>query len=468
MAPHPAAQPHDALLTGLRRDYAARNPRSQQVHARVSRFLVDGINHDARWLEPFPFRITAAHGAYVQSLDGHHLVDYWQGHYANILGHNPPLVCDELASALLRGDGLQTGFAEERQAELAAALAEASDADRVRLTTSGTLATMYALMLARGFTGRELVLKLSGGWHGANPLALKATDPSAGAGGHSDSAGVSRDCADHILVTRFNDVESLRAVFRQHGDRIAAFIFEPCMGYGGFVPASPEFMHAARELTAHYGALLILDEVITGFRYCAAGLQKLYGVRSDLCVFGKIIGGGLPIAAVAGRADVMAMVSKGAPRRVWFSGGTFSGHPLTMLAGLSMIRYLREHEAEVYPALCRAGERLRSGIERVFADRGILARCTGRGSGPIPAGSLGWVHFPLGPDDQPVTCAEDLYDPSRSDVVLREQALKLGLLLHDVNVMHGLGAISTAHSDDNIERTLAAYDGFAQRLRGGR
>lgn len=448
----------------LYQEYEAQYPRSRAAHEEAKRLLVDGVSHGARLFAPFPFRITAAYGPYVKELGGAQIIDYWQGHYANILGHNPPVIVEALQAELERGFGLQTGIPDEGQTSFAATLAKATGAEKVRLTTSGTLATMYAIMLARAFTGRNVVLKVGGGWHGANPLALKGVARTAEGFTAVDSTGLPKSAEEEILVTRFNDVEALEEVFRRRGEEIACFIFEPCPGGGGFIPATKAFMGAARELTRRYGALLILDEVITGFRFCASGVQRLYGVQADLSTFGKIIGGGMPVSAVVGRADVMERASESVPKRVWFNGGTFAAHPLSVRAGQAMLDYLIAHESTLYPALAAKGDWLRRNIERVFADRGILARCTGDDAEAIPAGgSLGWVNFPLR-EDATLTAPEDVTDPSVCDVALREKALKIGLLLKGVNVVHGLGAISLEHSEEVLARTLEAYDAFAKRL----
>jgi len=156
---------------------------------------------------------------------------------------------------------------------------------------------MYAIMLSRAFTKRNLVVKVAGGWHGANPLALKGVHRTTEGYGEVDSMGVPTSTEKDIIVTRFNDVEQLQEIFRTRGDRIACFIFEPCVGGSGFIPATAEYMRTARELTEEHGALLILDEIITGFRFCASGVQSLYKVKPDLSTFGKAIGGGMPVSA---------------------------------------------------------------------------------------------------------------------------------------------------------------------------
>ncbi len=458
---------HAQLLDALRSEYEAKFPNSKTAHERAKEVLVDGVSHGARLFDPYPFRVQSANGAGVTDIDGNAIVDFWQGHYANILGHNPAVVREALVEELEHGWGLQTGLPEERQTEFAMALARATGSERVRLTTAGTLATMYAMMLCRAFTKRQLVVKVAGGWHGANPLALKGIDRAADGFDRVESAGVSASTGDETVVIAFNDVDILRKVFRSLGDRIACLIFEPCLGGGGFLPATREFMSEARTLTERYGALLILDEVITGFRYCAGGLQKLYGVQADLTTFGKIVGGGMPLSVVAGRADVMDLCSAKASPRVWFNGGTFSAHPLALLAGTTLIEYLMAHEGEVYPALAAKGDRLREGIEAAFAAEGILARTTGHSREAVAGGSLLSVNFPLR-EDLVLRSAEEALNPALCDLILREKVLKLGLLLHDVNVSHGLGAISTAHTDADLDRVIAAFAAVARRLAASR
>ncbi|MHB1319025.1 MAG: aspartate aminotransferase family protein [Anaerolineae bacterium] len=437
---------------------------SRDSHERSLKVLVDGISHGARTHRPFPVRVQAAQGAWVTGIDGHRLVDYWQGHYANILGHNPPEITGRLIESLQADYGLQTGLPEEQEIAYADLLAQSTGAEQVRLTTSGTLATMYALMIARAYTERKVVVKVGGGWHGANPLALKGVAHSDSGYDSVDSAGVSSTTDDEIMVTRFNDVEALERVFGAHGDRIAAFIFEPCPSVAGFIPASLDYMQAARQLTAHHGAVLILDEVITGFRYCASGAQRLFGVQADLTTYGKVIGGGMPIAAVAGRADLMALTSEHATPRVWFNGGTYSAHPLSLTAGLAMLRYLVAHEGTLYDDLSRKGAELRRRIDDVFASRGVLARCTGEGNSVVSGSSLGTVYFPRRADLEP-RGPDDLNDPKLCDIELRETVLKLGLLLSGVNVVHGLGALSLAHGEREFALTCEAFDVVAQQIK---
>jgi glutamate-1-semialdehyde 2,1-aminomutase len=229
------------------------------------------------------------------------------------------------------------------------------------------------------------------------------------------------------------------------------------LGAGGFIPASPEYLRLARRLTAERGIVLIFDEIVSGFRFAPAPVQTLYGVKPDLTILGKVIGGGHAVAAVAGRADILGDCDNLVPeaRRVLFEGGTFSSHPLYMRSGAAMLEYLRSNASTIYPRLAAAGERLRRGIAAAFRAEGLDALMTGGGNQAIPGSSLFMAHFPktaLAP-----TKAEDLADPSKVDLSLREEMLKLFLCLRDVHIVHGGGAASFAHSDAQIEKTLAAY-----------
>lgn len=460
-----ANRDHTRLIHELTDEYTRRFPRSATLHNEAELRMIDGGNHLVRLMEPFPFRLGQSHGAYVCDVDDHKILDYWQGHMANILGHNPPQITQPLAEALQDGWGLQSGFADELQIEVARLIAERTGAERVRFTTSGTLCTMYAIMLCRSFTGRSEVLKIGGGWHGAQPWALKGISVKQGSYDHIESEGLPAHIDSETLVTRYNDVQALEDVFTKHGDRIACFIMEPWMGSGGSMPATPEYMRAARDLTRKYGAMLILDEVIAGFRFRAGNLGAMYGVQPDLTTMAKIIGGGMPVAAVAGRADILALCGRknGEGRRVRFDGGTYSAHPLSLLASKLMIEYLVAHEDEVYPRIAAMGERLRKGIEKVFADRGILACCTGHPNSAVPGSSLASVHFPA-TNDLKLSCPDQVGNPALSDITLRETVMKLGLLVQDVNVSHGIGAVSMAHSDADIARTLEAVDHVAKRI----
>lgn len=453
----------EQLLEELSRQYVSQYPKSGEIHRAAAQYLIDGGSHALRLFSPYPFRIVSASGSRVRDVDGHEILDFWQGHYANVLGHNPEIVTQALAAQLQKGYGLQTGLPDSVQPEFAALLLESIGAERIRFTTSGALATMYAIMLARTFTGRQLVLKAGGGWHGANPMALKGVAFRQGGFATVESEGLAEDTAG-ILTTRFNDPQSLTEQFRRFGDEIACFIVEPWMGVGGFMPATPEYLETARALTHKYGAVLIFDEIISGFRFCAGGVSKLYGIEPDLSTFGKIIGGGMPLAAVTGREEIMRLCGTEGGRRVKFEGGTFSAHPAALLAGKTLVEYLVRNEDQVYSRLGALGQKVRTGIEEVFAGRGVLARCTGYGNELVPDSSLVMIHFPRDVNVQ-LTDPEAVWDPRICNVERREKVLKLALLLERVHVVHGLGAVSAAHSDEDVEWLFAACDEAAKWMK---
>ena len=455
----------ERLRTHLVREYEKKTPGSRRIFRRAERVMVAGGSHTIRLWRPYPFFAAAAEGPRVRDVDGNDYVDYWQGHYANVLGHNPRTIRRRMAACLERG-ALHTGFEAGYQIDLAEALVRGLGGReaKVRFTTSGTLATMYAVMMAQGLTGRDLVLKVGGGWHGASPYLLKGVKYHAGEGFEGrESAGLLDDIVRRTLVTRFNDTADLQRVMDERGDRIACFIVEPFIGVGGFLAASREYLELARRLTTRHGIILILDEIISGFRFCPGGLQTLYGVRPDLTTLGKIIGGGHAVAAVVGPREIMeeCETGRGGGDRVYFEGGTFSAHSEYMQAGLAMLGYLVAHATTVYPKIAKAGERLRRGIEGAFAAEGIPARCTGDGNEVVRGSSLFMVHFPRDPGlayDRP----EDIHDASRSDLAKREDLLKLALLVNGINVVHGGGAVSAAHGAKDIEATLRAYAAVAR------
>ncbi|MFQ5813576.1 MAG: aspartate aminotransferase family protein [Anaerolineae bacterium] len=454
------------LLEELSRQYMSQYPKSREVHQEATKYLIDGGSHALRLFAPYPFRIVSASGSRVRDADGHEILDFWQGHYANILGHNPDIVIQALVELFQGGYGLQTGITDSLQPEFAALLLECIDADRIRFTTSGALATMYAVMLARAFTRRRLILKVGGGWHGANPMALKGVAHREGEFMHVESEGLAKGSSADILITRFNDPEDLAEQFRRFGEKIACFMVEPWMGVGGFMPAAPEYLQTARELTHTYGAVLIFDEIISGFRFCASGVHKLYNIQPDLSTFGKIIGGGMPLAAVTGREEIMRLCGSPGGRRVRFEGGTFSAHSAAVLAGKTLVEHLVHNESQIYPKLGALGQKIRTGVEEVFAGHGILAKCTGYGNDAISDSSLVMIHFPYDERTQ-LTSPEAVWDPEVCNVERREKVLKLALLLERVHVVHGLGAISTAHSGEDAEWLFAACDEAAKRMKAG-
>ncbi len=441
-------------------EYNRRFARSRAHFEGPGWFVLDGTSHAIRWNEPFMPVARRAEGPAFEDLDGNRILDYWQGHFANIHGHNPALIRDALTAALAEGRGLQTGLLHEAEAELVALICRATGQETARLTTSGTLGTLYSCMLARAFTGRPLVLKVHGGWHGSQPFGLKGVVVRKATDGRLDSEGLWAGADNEIVLTRFNDTERLRGIFERLGARIACFLVEPVLGAGGGMVATPDYLTQARILTEKHGALLLCDEIITGFRFRAGDCSTLYGVKPDLLILGKILGGGMPVACVAGRREVLSLSTRG-EGRVKFEGGTYSAHELSLVAALAQVRNLIGREDDIYDRLSGLGEYMRRGIARVSAETGVPVHVLGAPNAILPGSSL--VFMSVAREGAPAPdCPEGLAEGSNPKV--SERLLKSILMLENVSVRSGVGAISTAHTEEDLDRTLesirAAFDRF--------
>jgi len=323
--------------------------RSEQLFARAQQVIPGGVNSPVRAFRSVggtPRFIQRGSGCRMTDADGNEYIDYICSWGPLILGHCFPAVVEAVREALENGSsfGAPTG----REIELAERIiAAVPSIEMVRLVNSGTEATMSALRLARGFTGRPLTVKFEGCYHGHVDSLLVKAGSGVATLGISGTAGVPEEFARTTIALPFNSVDALQEAFRKHGDQIAAVIVEPVVGNMGCVPPEPGFLEAMRELCTRHGALLIFDEVMTGFRLSLGGAQQLYGIRPDLTTLGKTSGGGLPITAYGGRADVMKHV---APAGNVYQAGTLSGNPCAVAAGIAMLRHLAEHP-EIYSRL---------------------------------------------------------------------------------------------------------------------
>lgn len=453
------------LFETLSEEYKKKSPRSHRLHEKAKKVMIDGGNHAIRLIEPFPPRIVKAQGAYVTDEDDHSLLDFWQGHHANILGHNPPRIWEPVREALASGCGLQSGFTDKNQVEAASLLCETTGAEAVRFTTSGTLATMYSILLAKAHTGRDLVMKVGGGWHGSQPWGLKGVDYDFPIERfqHVDSEGLPASLTSNIIITSFNDCEMLERQMKEYGDKLACFIVEPFIGAGGFFPADREYIETAGRLTRKYGVVLIFDEVISGFRFHPGSIGKLYGVVPDLATYGKIIGGGMPVSAVGGRRDILRLCGRETGIKVRFFGGTYSGHPASMLASKLMLTYLIEQRESVYPYINQIGKKMRDTVVGAFEQAGLPITCTGGPNEVLPGSSLGMIFFPAR-EGAVIRTPEDTKNPDVCDLVLSNKMIQLALLVEDVHVVHGLGSVTPTHTDADIERLGKACTAAAARI----
>jgi glutamate-1-semialdehyde 2,1-aminomutase len=341
---------------------------SEALFARAVELMPGGVNSPVRAFRGVggtPRFIASASGATLTDVDGRTYVDYVGSWGPMILGHADAEVLDALREALARGTsyGAPTALEVEMAEEVIDAV---PSVEMVRMVNSGTEATMSALRLARGATGRDKIVKFEGCYHGHGDSLLVKAGSGVATLGLPDSPGVTASVAHNTITAPFNDKAALEAVFAEHGDGIAAVIVEPVVGNMGCVPPREGYLQALRDVTKRHGSILIFDEVMTGFRLARGGAQQLYGVTPDLTTLGKIIGGGLPVGAYGGRRDIMEQVAPAGPV---YQAGTLSGNPLAMTAGLATLRRLRD--ASVYERLEEAGRRLCEGVAEAAHEAGV-------------------------------------------------------------------------------------------------
>ncbi len=350
---------------------------SQQIFRRAMQLMPGGVNSPARAFGAVggePIVMDRAEGAYLYDVDGNRYLDYIGSWGPMILGHGHPAVVEQVLQAVQKGTSFGAPTAAENEmAELIIELVPS--VEKVRLVSSGTEATMSAIRLARGYTSRDVIIKFAGNYHGHVDSLLVAAGSSAATLAVPDSPGVTSGTSQDTLVLAYNDDDALRQAFADHGPQIAAIIMEPVVGNMGCVVPSRQFLTAARELTAEHGALLILDEVMTGFRVAAGSAQSLLGITPDLTTMGKIVGGGFPIGAYGGRADIMDHIL---PAGNVFQAGTLSGNPVATAAGIATLRQLRDNPP--YERLETLGQRLESGLHRVAEAAGVAHQITRVGS----------------------------------------------------------------------------------------
>ena len=342
--------------------------RSREAYHRASRVIPGGVNSPARAFGAVggqPLFIARGEGPYLFDLDGNRYLDYVGSWGPLILGHAHPRVVHAVEETLRRGASF--GAPTELETQLAELVIDAVPSiEMVRFVNSGTEASMSALRLARGFTGRDVVVKFAGCYHGHVDSLLVQAGSSATTLGVPNSPGVPLGCTADTLVLRYNDVEGLTEAFRQHGNRIAGVILEPVVGNMGLVTPRAAFLSELRRLTEQHGSILIYDEVMTGFRLAYGGASNFTIRLPDLTVLGKIIGGGLPVGAYGGRADIMKQVMPAGPV---FQAGTLSGNPLAMAAGLATLQELRDHPP--YARLEQLGQTLEEGLNQAATAAGL-------------------------------------------------------------------------------------------------
>ncbi len=418
------------------------NEKSARLFRRAQEIIPGGVNSPVRAFRGVggePFFVDHAEGARIYDIDGHAYIDYVLSWGAIILGHAHRSVVRAVQDAAARGTSF--GIPNVIEVELAELVCRLMPAlEMVRFVNSGTEATMSAIRLARGFTQRDLVLKFAGCYHGHGDSFLVQAGSGVATLGLPDSPGVPAALASLTLTVPYNDLDAVEEAFRQQGDRIACIIVEPVVGNAGFIPPLPGFHEGLRRITREHGALLVFDEVMTGFRVALGGAQARFGITPDLTTIGKVVGGGLPVAAYGGRRDIMAHVAPAGPI---YQAGTLSGNPLAMAAGCAQLLFLRE--SDPYDELERRARTLVEALAAAGREAGV----------PVwgdAAGGMWGFHFHEGP-------VRNFAEARTSDIELFRRFF-WGCLRRGVNLApsaYEAAFLSVAHGEAEIERTADVF-----------
>ncbi|GAB3040070.1 glutamate-1-semialdehyde 2,1-aminomutase [Natronobiforma cellulositropha] len=439
---------------------------SRTLYDRALSVMPGGVNSAVRAaVEPYPLFVRKGVGGHVIDADGNRFVDWVMGLGPLLLGHDLP---ESVQAAIQRttSEGPMYGMPTEVEIDLAEfVVRHVPSVEKIRFVNSGTEATVSAVRLARGYTGRNKIVIMEGGYHGAQESTLVEGDTE---NPRPSSAGIPQSFAEHTLRVPFNDAEAMTALFEDHGEEIAAVMTEPILGNYGIVHPVPGYLEFLREITDEHGALLVFDEVITGFRVGGLGCaQSHFGVTPDLTTFGKIIGGGFPVGAIGGRAEI---IEHFAPVGDVFQAGTFSGHPVTMAAGLETLQFAAEHD--VHEHVHALGDRLREGLSEIVADQAPNYTVVGTADmfkvvftreGP---GANGLEGVCSGGCRQDPDCARYDYCPKNGGDVTRAETERWRRLFWGRMKEQGIllsqnqfesQFVSYAHTDADVEETLEAY-----------
>ncbi|MEM3699610.1 MAG: aspartate aminotransferase family protein [Candidatus Bathyarchaeia archaeon] len=425
-------------------DYISKTQKSKALYERAKRVLPAGVSYAIRYFEPYPFYVAKAKGSKLYDVDGNIYIDFWLGHTALILGHSPPAVVKAVKRQI--ENGTHYGTAHELEIALAEQVAKMiPSAKMVRFTNSGTEANMYAIRLARAYTGRNKIAKFEGGWHGGYDALHVAVKPPLDI---PESAGLTKGALQDTIVLPYNNLEGVRKKLKN--EEVAAILIEPVLGVGGGVFAEKEFLKGLRELCDEKGTLLIVDEVITGFRLAPGGVEQYFGVKPDITVLGKILGGGFPIGAFCGPAEIMEKVDTLRYQRPQYSfhGGTFAANPITMTAGLATLKLLED--GKLINRLNKLGDKIREQLTEIFEAKGIDVQVAG-------TGSIFNVHF----------TKEELKDVN---AVFRADRKKLADY-HSKLIANGVfflpthnGTLCTAHAKADIEKLFSETEKYAKSI----
>jgi glutamate-1-semialdehyde 2,1-aminomutase len=430
------------------KNYERKTSKSKRLYSRSAKVFPGGISHNIRYFEPYPFFVNAAKGRQLHDVDGNRYTDYWMGHWALILGHSPKPVADALAAQVR--NGTLYGTVNDVSVELAETIQKLMPrAETMRFSSTGSEATMYAVRLARAKTGRRVIAKAIGGWHGFNTTLMQTVNYPFEA---EEGPGLVQDEGQYVESIPFNNLDASLKVLETIKDDLACVIIEPVLGGAGCIPPAAGYLQGLQEFAKKNGSLFILDEIVTGFRLSLHGAASAYKLEPDLFTLGKIAGGGMPIGIVCGDKEIMSLADpvsrKDKEARCAIGGGTFSANPVTMTAGLATLNFLKKNR-QVYTKIDRLGGMARKGLSKIFADARIPCQVTG-------LGSIFLTHFGK-------EMVQDASDVATSD---RELLTRYHLALmadHGIFFLPGkMGVLSYAHDEGDVKRLLAATEKIVQ------
>ncbi|HEY8110663.1 MAG TPA: aminotransferase class III-fold pyridoxal phosphate-dependent enzyme [Candidatus Nitrosotenuis sp.] len=430
----------------LEKQYRKKTRTSSSLFEKSKKLHVNGVSHNIRFFEPYPFVTKSARGKFLIDVDSNKYVDFWMGHWSLILGHVAKQVFAKVREQV--SDGWMHGVVNRNTIELSEMISKAVPiAKKIRYASTGTEATMYAVRLARAVTGKKVIAKIDGGWHGYTTDLLKNVNWPFN---EPESNGLTDE--EHIISLPYNDLEKSLEILQSVKKELAGIIVEPVLGGGGCIPATKEYLKGLQEYAKKARALFILDEIVTGFRFRYGCLYDTMGLEPDIVTLGKIVGGGFPIGVICSTDEIMNYantMTHSKAKRAYIGGGTFSANPMTMRAGKATLDALKNGK-NIYSKIDGLGEKTRKQLSKILAGNAVV---TGRGS-------LFMTHF-----TKEDTEIQNAADAARCDSKLLQQFHFEMIVKDGIFFLPGkLGAFSNAHSDSDVKALASAAERFAQGL----
>jgi glutamate-1-semialdehyde 2,1-aminomutase len=431
---------HDFL-----KNYKQKTKESSRLYSHAVKVFPGGVNHNIRYFEPYPFFVTGATGRKLHDVDGNKYTDYWMGHWALILGHSPKVIVNAVAEQAK--NGILYGTVNRVSVELAETIQKLMPkAEAMRFCSTGSEATMYAIRLARARTGRRIVAKAIGGWHGFNTTLMQAVNYPFE---QDEGLGLVQDEGQFVESIPFNNLDASLKVLETVKDDLACVIIEPVLGGAGCIAPVDGYLQGLEKFAKKNGSLFILDEIVTGFRLSLHGATGVYKLEPDLFTLGKVAGGGMPIGVLCGNKEIMSIADPVArvdkETRCAIGGGTFSANPMTMTAGLVTLNFLKKNKRQVYSKIDRLGGMARKGLAKLFAESGIPCHVTG-------VGSIFLTHFGK-------STVLDASDAAKSDrALLKRYHLALMANYGIFFLPTKMAALSFAHEESDIEDLMDATE----------